>query len=228
MSAPAAAWRIAVPGEDVAVRAVLEPATGAPLEALFVCAHGAGGDMDHRELVATSTALRGVGFDVVRFNFADPMPRLMRCVAAVAAHARDAARPRRLVLGGRSMGGRAASMLLAEQALAADALLALAYPLHPARAPEKPRDAHLARIQVPVLSVNGTRDALCDRALMTRAVSGLPNWTIHWLEAADHGFDLPKRSGRTKEDVMAEVAAAARDWVVAAVRAGRATASHRL
>lgn len=221
MSAPATTWQVAVPGEDVAVRAVLEPATVAPLQVLFVCAHGAGSDMDHREMLATSTALRGVGFDVARFNFAyrergsgrpDPMPRLVRCMAAVATHVRDAARPRRLVLGGRSMGGRAASMLLADRVMTCDGLLLLAYPLHPAGEPEKRRDAHLARIPVPVLCANGTRDALCDRALMTTAVTGLPNWTMHWLEGADHGCDVLKRSGRAKQEVMAELAAAARQW----------------
>ncbi len=221
MSAPATAWRVTVPGEATGVRAVFEPGTAAPLGVLFVCAHGAGSDMDHPEMLATSAALRAVGFDVARFNFVyrelgsrrpDPMPRLVRCVEAVAAHVRDAVRPRRLVLGGRSMGGRAASMLLAERALACDGLLLLAYPLHPAGKPEKRRDAHLARIRVPVLCVNGTRDGLCDPALMAETLAGLSGWTMHWLEGADHGFDVLKRSGRTKPEVMAELASVARAW----------------
>jgi predicted alpha/beta-hydrolase family hydrolase len=224
MTAPGTTWRAAVPDAAVAVRAVHEPATGAPQGVLFVCAHGAGSHMDHPEMLATAAALRAVGIDVVRFNFAyrergsgrpDPMPRLMRCVQSVATHARDMFRPARLVLGGRSMGGRAASMLVAEQGLACDGLLLLAYPLHPAGRPDALRDAHLPRIAVPVLCVNGTRDALCERTLMERAARGLSRWTLHWLEGADHGFNVQKRTGRSKGEAMQSMAEAARAWAAA-------------
>src|SRR5207248_2759405 len=92
----------------------------------------------------------------------DPMPRLQECIAAVAAHARGEIAPQTLILGGRSMGGRAASMLAAD-GFSCDGLLLLAYPLHPAGRPEELRDAHLAKIAVPVLCLNGTRDTLCAR-----------------------------------------------------------------
>jgi predicted alpha/beta-hydrolase family hydrolase len=84
--------------------------------------------------------------------------------------------------------------------------------LHPAGQPEKLRDAHLARIGIPVLCLNGTRDALCDRNLMEPIVSGLNRWQMHWLEGADHSFHVLKSSGRTDDDVMAEVGNTARDW----------------
>jgi hypothetical protein len=140
------------------------------------------------------------------------MPRLVQCIAAVALHARREVRAQRLLLGGRSLGGRAASMLVAD-GFACDGLLLLAYPLHPAGQPEKLRTAHLERIRVPVLCVNGTRDALCRRDLMEQAIRSLGGrWTMHWLEGADHGFHVLKRSGRTDDDVLAEFADAFVAW----------------
>jgi hypothetical protein len=111
------------------------------------------------------------------------------------------------------MGGRAASMLVAD-GFACDGLLLLAYPLHPAGQPEKLRTAHLARIAVPVLCFNGTRDTLCRRDLMAQAIGPLSQtWTMHWLEGADHSFHVLKSSGRSDADVLAEVADASRAWV---------------
>ena len=188
--------------------------------AVFVCAHGAGGHMADRGMTRVAQTLAGAGFEVVRFNFPyrekgskrpDPMPVLKASIAAVVAHARDQLKPRRLIIGGRSMGGRAASML-ASDGFACDGLLLLAYPLHPAGQPEKLRDAHLARIQVPVLCFNGTRDALCDRDLMERARKGAA-WQMHWLEGADHSFHVLKSSGRTDEDVLHEVGEVSREWL---------------
>ena len=146
-------------------------------------------------MTRVAQALRAVGCGVVRFNFPyrekgsgrpDPMPTLKACVAEAAARARTELNPRKLIIGGRSMGGRAASMLAAG-GFACDGLLLLAYPLHPAGKPEKLRDAHLAQIRVPVLCFNGTRDALCRRDLMEQALKGL-SWQMHWLEGATHSF----------------------------------------
>jgi predicted alpha/beta-hydrolase family hydrolase len=117
------------------------------------------------------------------------------------------------VIGGRSMGGRAASMLAAE-GFECDGLLLAAYPLHPAGKPEKLRDAHLPHIRCPVLCLNGTRDALCRRDLMDQALATVQApWTMHWLEAADHSFHVLKSSGRTDAQVDAEVGAAAGSWL---------------
>ena len=173
-----------------------------------MCAHGAGGHKDDRGMLALAQALGGAGFDVVRFNFPyrergskvpDPMPALKESIAAEVAHVRD---KRKLIIGGRSMGGRAASMLAAE-GFECDGLLLLAYPLHPAGKPEKLRDAHLPNIRVPVLCINGTRDALCRRDLMETTLQKL-SWRMHWLEGATHTFrprDYP------------EIAEVSRDWL---------------
>jgi predicted alpha/beta-hydrolase family hydrolase len=191
---------------------------------LIVLAHGAGGSMNDRGLLAVRAALRERGFDVMRFNFPysekkgrrpDPMPKLEACIAAVVAFARERVAPKRLIFGGRSMGGRAASMLAAE-GFDADALLLLAYPLHPAGKPQQLRDAHLLRITMPVLCVNGTRDPLCRRDLMEGVVSKLGrNWTMHWLEGADHSFHVTKASGRTDADVQDEIGTTVDSWRVA-------------
>ena len=145
--------------------------------------------------------------EVVRFNFPyaekgskrpDPMPVLMEAI-------RKKAEPA-YFLGGRSMGGRAASMLAAE-GFACAGLLLFAYPLHPAGKPDRLRDAHLGRIQSPVLCFNGTRDDLCDRALMEKSIAGLKGWTQHWLEGARHSF----HDARTMDEVARVTAAWLRD-----------------
>jgi predicted alpha/beta-hydrolase family hydrolase len=218
------AWRIAV-GDDTTT-AVFEPATGSSGE-VFVCAHGAGGHKDDPGMRALAGELRARGLDVIRFNFLyrekgsgrpDPMPRLQACIAAVVARARAELEPDRLLIGGRSMGGRAASMLAAE-GFACDGLLLFAYPLHPARQPNKLRDAHLRKIALPVLCFNGTRDPLCDRSLMERTLGTVrAPWEMHWLDSADHGFHVLKSSGRTDADVLKEIGAATGRWLDRGVR----------
>lgn len=212
-------WTIPV-GSD-SVSAVYDPAE-ASRGVVFLCAHGAGGNMQDKGVVGVTRALRAKGIDTIRFNFIysekraggpDPMPKCMSVVSAVAAHVRKELAPRTLIIGGRSMGGRAASMLAAED-FAADRLLLLAYPLHPPGQPEKLRDAHLPKIRMPVLCINGTRDTFCQRPMMEKVQTKLsPNWTMHWLDGADHGFHVLKSSGKTDADVMAEIASASASWL---------------
>lgn len=212
-------WRVTVGADET--RALFEPATSAS-HGVFVCAHGAGGHMNDRGMLKLAETLRGCGLDVVRYDFVyrakgssrpDPMPRLKACIEAVVARVRSELHPAKLFIGGRSMGGRAASMLAAE-GYACDALMLFAYPLHPAGQPQKLRDAHLPQIRVPVLCFNGTRDALCTRSLMERALENVTErWHMHWLEGADHSFHVLKSSGRTDDDVMREIAAVAERWL---------------
>jgi len=185
--------------------------------ATFVCAHGAGGHKDDAAMLRLARALEPAGFEVVRFNFPyrekgskriDPMPVLKDAFRNQIENIKG-----KLILGGRSMGGRVASMLAAE-GLECDGLLLAAYPLHPAGAPQKLRDAHLAAIRCPVLCLNGTRDALCRRDLMEAVLKKVTTrWDMRWLEGADHSFRVLKSSGRTDADVDAEVTAAARAWL---------------
>jgi hypothetical protein len=174
-------------------------------------------------MVRLATILRACGVAVVRFNFAyaergsrrpDPMPQLMRCIEAVVARTRDELGPEPLILGGRSMGGRAASMLVAG-GFACDGLLLAAYPLHPAGKPAQLRVAHLPRVAVPVLCINGTRDALCSRDLMEKTLATLDrNWTMHWIDGADHSFHVLRSSGRDDAQVDDEIGQAVQRWLV--------------
>jgi predicted alpha/beta-hydrolase family hydrolase len=214
-------WRVPVGGEETS--AVFEPATGrAEPGVVFVCAHGAGGNMNDRGLVQTANALRERGLGVVRFNFLykekksgrpDPMPRLKECYTAVVTRARQELHPKTLIIGGRSMGGRAASMLAAD-GFECDGLLLLAYPLHPPGRPDQLRDAHLPAIKVPVICFNGTRDPFCTPSLMEEVLKRVTtSWEMHWVEGADHSFHVPKSSGKTDVQVVAEIADASRAWL---------------
>lgn len=212
-------WRVAVDGTDVS--AVFDPCDVAEAP-VFVCAHGAGGNLADRGVVATAATMRAHGLHTVRYNFAyrerkisrpDPMPKLTACVAAVVDRVRSELNPRRLIIGGRSMGGRASSVL-ASQGFTCDGLLLLAYPLHPPGRPEQLRSAHLPAITSPALCINGTRDAFCTRSLMEDVVNTLPpTWRMHWIEGADHSFHVLKSSGRNDADVMREIGAEAAHWV---------------
>jgi hypothetical protein len=212
-------WRIAVDQGETS--AIWEPAAS-QRRAVFVCAHGAGGHMGDRGLVRSSEVLRSRGLDVVRFNFLyrengsgrpDPMPRLVGCLTAVVSRVRHELQPDVLIIGGRSMGGRAASVLAAE-GFPCGGVLLLAYPLHPAGRPEKLRDSHLPSITAPVLCINGTRDALCRRDLMEGVQARVgPNWTMHWLEGADHSFHVLKSSGTTDAEVLLDVGKVTSAWL---------------
>ncbi|MGQ0714455.1 MAG: alpha/beta hydrolase family protein [Gemmatimonadaceae bacterium] len=220
-------WRVQVGSDETT--AELDRATSGDGAPVFICAHGAGGNMSDRGVLSVAKVLRERGLDVVRFNFLykekrggrpDPMPVLKKTIEAVVALVRDTLGPRALILGGRSMGGRAASMLAAD-GFRCDGLLLLAYPLHPAGKPEQLRDAHLPRITVPVLCLNGTRDSLCSRDLMEATLERVgASWTMHWLKGADHSFHVLKSSGRTDADVLSEIGDASAEWL-----AGRAAAA---
>lgn len=223
-------WRVPVGAE--ATTAVFEPSLPAPdAGAVFVCAHGAGGHMADRGILAVAATLRARGLGVVRFNFLyrerksgrpDPMPRLEECVAAVVARTRAELNPRTLIIGGRSMGGRAASMLAAE-GFDCDGLLLLAYPLHPPGRPDKLRDAHLGAIRVPVLCINGTRDDFCRRDLMDATLKSVKTgWRMHWLDGADHSFHVLKSSGRNDAAVLEEVGDTVGRWLGEIGRPGTA------
>ena len=215
-----AEWRVPVGSEHTT--AVFDPATADGGGAVFVCAHGAGGNMSDRAMLQVTRALRERGIHIVRFNFLytekksgrpDPMPKLEECTTAVVDRVRAELAPEKLIIGGRSMGGRAASML-ASKGFNCDGLLLLAYPLHPAGRPDQLRDAHLPMIRVPVLCFNGTRDALCTPDLMKRALERVTTtWQMHWLDTADHSFHVLKKSGRTDAEVLKEVADVSAEWV---------------
>jgi hypothetical protein len=132
---------------------------------------------------------------------------------AAAALALDATGATRIVHGGRSMGGRIASQVVAAGERA-DGLAFLAYPLHPPGQFEKRREAHLPRVQVPMLFVQGTRDAFAREDLLLALLERLgPRAELRQVAEADHSFGVLKRSGRTAKDVLAEVQVSLFAWL---------------
>ncbi len=190
-------------------------------------AHGAGSDMHAATLEAVADALAGAGIPSLRFNYPyrdagrkSPDRAAVLDVATREAAAELADRtslpPERLVLGGRSMGGRYCSLVVgaAEDPAPALGLLLLGYPLHAPGKPDQLRVEHFPRLLVPCLFASGTRDALAGQAALTKAVKAIKGpITMHWLESADHGYRPKKASGRTLDDVTAEVARVSVDWV---------------
>jgi len=196
------------------------PSNGSLREVLLVLWHGAGGDIGERSLTAVARGFAAAGAIAVRARFPyrlagrkapDRMPVLVgsaRETIAEARRLRDAA-DRQLILGGRSMGGRAASVLVAE-GLSADGLLFLSYPLHPAGKPEKLRDEHLYAISCPMLFVTGDRDTLCDLALLRPVLKRLGGRaSLSLFPGADHGFRRVRGE---------DVAAAALAWATQIVK----------
>ena len=216
---PTQSWR--VPVGEIEVSAIFD-ASDAPDAPLFVCGHGAGGNLADRGVMKTAQVMRSIGMHTVRFNFAyrekkssrpDPMPQLTGCIAAVVEQARAEIRPRQVIIGGRSMGGRAASVL-ASEGFDCNGLLLLAYPLHPPGRPQQLRSAHLPAITMPVLCINGTRDDFCTPSLMADVLTTVgPNWIMHWIEDADHSFRVLKKSGRSDDDVMREIGETTASWI---------------
>jgi uncharacterized protein len=212
-------WRVRVGSDETS--AVYDPADGGS-GALFVFAHGAGGNLNDRGVVSTARALNARGIATVRFNFLykekksgrpDPMPKLKDTFSAVVERARSEIAPPTLIIGGRSMGGRAGSMLAADDFKAAGLLL-LAYPLHPPGRPEQLRDAHLPSIKMPVICFNGTRDPFCTPQLMEDVLKRVTtSWEMHWVEGADHSFHVLKSSGKTDAQVLDGMADTIKEWV---------------
>jgi predicted alpha/beta-hydrolase family hydrolase len=191
---------------------------------VVVLGHGAGGNRHTPMLVDLAETLAGSGRAALLYNFPyaekggrrpDP-PRVLEAAAREAtelAVARTGAQ--HVVMGGRSMGGRIASQVVAAGTRAAG-LAFLAYPLHPPGRPENLRDAHLPGIAaaVPMLFVQGTRDAFAREELLLGLVEGLgARAELHRVDGADHSFCVLKRSGRTPEDVLEEVRTTFLAWL---------------
>ena len=120
--------------------------------------------------------------------------------------------PERLVLGGRSMGGRICSMVAADTG--ALGLVLLGYPLHPPGKATQLRVEHFARLRMPTLFVSGTRDAFGTPAELQRHAKKVKGpVSFHWVETGDHGFKPLKSSGLTVDAVLADVAGAVVDFV---------------
>jgi predicted alpha/beta-hydrolase family hydrolase len=206
--------RIAFEWEGGALSGAWHRAGGATTCVLL--AHGAGGNLHTPGLVTYAEALASRGVDAVRFNFPyaeaqrkapDPQRRLVSSYRAVAEQVR--AKVAGFYLGGRSMGGRIASHVVAD-GFPARGLVFLAYPLHPPGQPERLRDAHLKTISVPMLFLQGSRDAFARPELLSKTIASLPRATLHIVDGADHGLTV---KGRSSGDVIAELVEATTSWM---------------
>lgn len=208
------------------VSAVLERPRGA--KALYVLAHGAGAGMHHAFMAGIAELLHARKVATLRFQFPyterggkrpDPQKWLLATVEAAVVAGRKAMRGAAVFAGGKSMGGRMTSILAAAdppspaaQALAG--LVFLGFPLHAPGKDGTERAAHLSAITVPTLFVQGTRDKLARFDLITEVVDDLPQGQIHVIEEGDHSFNVPKRSGRTKDEVWTDIADAVSAFVL--------------
>lgn len=200
-------------------------------DALLVLAHGAGAGMEHPFMEAVADALADRGVGTLRYQFPymeagkrrpDRAPVATAAVRAAVEAARleatavgaDRGRPLPIFAGGKSFGGRMTSTAAAESPLPdVRGLVFLGFPLHPAGRPGTDRARHLAGVTVPILFVQGTRDRLADLELLRPVVADLDHATLHVVDGADHGFRVLKRSGRTEDDVMAELGQAVEGFI---------------
>jgi uncharacterized protein len=204
-------------GLSVSARLLRPPAA----RACYVLAHGAGAGMEHASMRAVATALADSGIATLRYQFPymergvrrpDPPPLCHTTVRAGVAAAARHAPGLPLLAGGRSFGGRMSSQAQALEPLPGVRGLAfLSFPLHPAGQPSEQRAEHLSRVSIPMLFLQGTRDALAERALIEAVVGRLgARATLSLIEHADHSLHVP---GRSDAQVLDEVRQRLVTWI---------------
>ena len=183
--------------------------------------------MTHPFMESLSTALASVGVATLRYQFPymekrrripDAPAVLLSTVRAAVRAASQAAPDLPLFAGGKSMGGRMTSQAAAERPLdgvgeGVGGLVFFGFPLHPPNRPGTKRAEHLARVTVPMLFLQGTRDSFADLKLLRPICSELgPRATLHVIEDADHSFHVPKRTGKTDSEILRELVETVSSW----------------
>ena len=193
--------------------------------ALLVLAHGAGAGRTHPFMVMVALGLAARGIDVVTFDFPymaagrrapDRLPALVESFedAIRAACGRQAFRGHRLVVGGKSMGGRMATHVATDPPEGLRGVLALGYPLHPPGRPEKPRVDHLPGVRVPFLVVQGERDTFGTPDELRPALATVPvPVTLHVVRDGDHSLKVRKLSGQSQDQAYEDVLDAVAKWI---------------
>lgn len=185
----------------------------------FIYAPGAGSKINDSFGKSLTEAFASNGIEVVRFQFPyvearrrfPDRPPVLEATwnAAIRQVRKDGGR---LAVGGRSMGGRIASQVVAAGTVV-DALVLFAYPLHPPGQPDNLRTAHLPDLSVPTLFCSGTADEFGTVAELNEAISLVRGGTVHFLENADHGFGPVKASGRNRRQIFDEAIRAAAEFI---------------
>ncbi len=194
--------------------------------ACLVLAHGAGAGMAHPFMAAVAEGLGQRKIASLRYQFPfmeqgagrpDRQPLAQATVRAAVAAAATLAPGLPLFAGGKSFGGRMSSEAAAIVALPdVRGLVFFGFPLHPAGKPSDARATHLAKVQIPMLFLQGTRDALADPELIGAVVAARgAQATLVPIEQADHAFHLPKHSGRTDAEVLSAMLDMAAAWMIA-------------
>ena len=196
----------------------------AQARACYVFAHGAGAGMAHPSMEAAAAGLAARGIATLRYQFPymekgskrpDPPAIAHASVRAAVARAARCCPTLPLFAGGKSFGGRMTSQAQAVAPLpGVRGLVFLSFPLHPAGEPSADRAKHLADIRIPMLFLQGTRDALAELRLLEPVVKGLsPLAGLHLVREADHSFHVLARSGRNDREVLDEVLDAFANWI---------------
>ncbi len=189
---------------------------------VLVLAHGAGADMNHEYMAYFADTLGAADLAVARFNFRytdegrrspDKQPVLEDTYREVVQQVTDERSPRSLFVGGKSMGGRIASHIVAG-GTQAHGLVYLGYPLHPPGRPERIRDAHLGDIKVPQLFVEGTRDPFCPLETLAEVIGKRRlKADIVVVDDGDHSLKVRKSSGRSTKQAWDEAIGAIATWI---------------
>ncbi len=211
---------IDVPGSDAVSALLTHPAN--PV-ACYVFAHGAGAGMSHPFMQAVANGLAARDIATLRYQFPymergskrPDSPAVAQATVRAAVTAAATAYPGLpIIASGKSFGGRMTSQAQAAAPLPdVRGLCFFGFPLHPAGKPATERSSHLAKIEVPMLFLQGTKDALADVSLIEPLIASLqPRATLHLVADADHSFHVPVRSGRKDIQVMEEILDAMADW----------------
>ncbi len=190
----------------------------------MVLAHGAGAGMTHKSMAALADGLAERGIATLRYQFLymergakrpDPPALAHKVVRAAVAEAAKRAGDLPLFAGGRSFGGRMTSQAQALVPLAGvRGLVFFAFPLHPAGTPSDQRAKHLSDVDIPMLFLSGTNDALASLDLLRPAVTKLGSRaTLKLIDGADHSFHVPARSGRKDAEILADVLDGTAEWM---------------
>ena len=205
--------------------AILTMPEGVLQERAVIVAHGAGNDRETPLLVAFSEGLARAGFPVLRFNFlytehGRKAPDRQEVLYAAWRGAYDfmeeslGSRGMSFIAAGKSLGGRMASMMVAEGLLPVEGLIFLGYPLHAMDNKEMLRDEHLYSITRPMLFFAGTRDPLCAMNLLEGVLKRLrAPWELYTVEGGDHSFHVPKSLGETEEMVFGRIVEKSIEWL---------------
>jgi predicted alpha/beta-hydrolase family hydrolase len=196
--------------------AALEP-SGWDGNTAIILGHGAGQGMDSPFMNYFHTELANSGFLSVKFNFdymdakrgaPDPQHKLQSRYRAVVNEVVSRYHPARLIIGGKSMGGRVASYIAGDTS-DVSGLVFLGYPLHPPGKPEQLRDQHLYGLTMPMLFISGTKDTFAAHDLLERVVKKIgPNAKLLWIEGGDHSL----KTRRKGDDSLRTAVDAIREW----------------